>query len=554
MKPSSVFGPFAYEEKILELVAYDYEGLKELFFRIEELRQKYFCLGFLAYEAYKAFDDHSFTSTTPLAYFGIFSFRSSFTPPKSNDVFTPLFPQWIAKEEYLHKIEQLKEQIKEGNTYQGNLTTTFYCSSTLSSYEIFLSLLHKQDTHYRCFLPTPFGDVISFSPELFFSIQNEDIITKPMKGTMPRGQSEKEDQANKEFLRNDLKNRSENVMIVDLLRNDLSKIAQKASVKVPHLFEIETYPTLFQMTSTITAKLKKTELLEVFQALFPCGSISGAPKRSTLEILHRLEGKERGVYCGALGVVEKERALFSIPIRTLFKQENKISYGVGSGIVWDSVGESEYEELKTKMSFLSVNFDLIETMLYENHKIPFLQKHLSRLHSSAQALGFSFPKDLEQELRALELEGKFILRVTLKRGGEYTLHIQEFIPHTSNAIILKKREGKSDLYPYKTTYRPWAEGIEYGKVFDAVFYDERGYLSEGSRSNLLLEIEGKLYTPKFDGNFLKGIYREEMIRCGQVSERELKVEDLKSASKIFCVNSVRGRVEVNLIEIYSKLS
>ena len=549
MKPSSVFGSYTYEEKILELVAYDYQSLVELFEKIEELRERYFCLGYIAYEAYRAFSSHTFISKTPLAYFAIFSSRTPFAPSKSKDTFAPLFPRWISKEKYLHKVEQLREQIKEGNTYQGNLTTTLTCSSTLSSYEIFLSLLRKQDTNYRCFLPTPFGDVISFSPELFFSIKGDRIVTKPMKGTMPRGETPQEDRQNQEFLKNDIKNRSENVMIVDLLRNDLSKIAQKASVKVPFLFEVETYPTLFQMTSTITANLKTTKLLEVFQALFPCGSISGAPKKSTLEILQSLEEGERGVYCGALGVVSREEAEFSIPIRTFFRNDTRLSYGVGSGIVWDSVGESEYEELKTKMSFLSPSFDLVETMLCENGVIPLFSKHLSRLFSSAQALGFEIPKGLEQELETLNLEGKNIIRVLLNRSGEYTLNIQEFIPHTSNAVFLKKREGKSDLYPYKTTYRPWAEGIEYDKVFDVIFYDERGNLTEGSRTNLVLQIEGKLYTPKFDGGFLRGIYREMMLEQSSVSERELKVEDLKRAEKIFCVNSVRGMVEVNLIEI-----
>lgn len=551
MKPSNVFGSCSYEGKVKELIAYNQKELIELFGEIEKLRESYFCLGFVAYEAYRAFEDSEFTSNFPLAYFEIFSTRTPFSPPKSEDVFSPLFPKWIDKQEYLSKVQELREQIKEGNTYQGNFTTSFECESTLSSSEIFLSLLSKQSTPYQALLHTPFGEVISFSPELFFSIKGESIITEPMKGTMPRGKSEREDRANKEFLQNDIKNRSENVMIVDLLRNDLSKIAQKASVKVPKLFEIHTYPTLFQMTSTISATLKESGLYEIFKALFPCGSISGAPKKSTLEILQNLERRDRGVYCGALGVVERDKATFSIPIRTFFREKDskRLHYGVGSGIVWDSVGESEYEELKTKMRFLSPSFELFETMLYENCSIPLLPQHLSRLFLSAQALGFTMPEGLEQELKSLNLQGKFIVKVLLQRSGEYTLSIQEFIPHVSNAVFLKKREGKSDLYPYKTTYRPWAEGIVYDEVFDVIFYDDRGYLIEGSRSNIVLEIQGRLYTPRFKGNFLKGIYREGMLERAEVSECELRVEDIKRADKIFCTNSVRGMVEVNLIEI-----
>lgn len=545
MKPISVFGTYSYEEKVQELTAYNQKELIEVFEKIEELKKKYYCLGFLTYEAYKCFDTPSFHSSKPLAYFGVFRSRTPYTPPKSQDIFSPLFPSWIHKHSYLAKVQKLREQIEEGNTYQGNLTTTLTCTSTLSSYEIFLSLLSRQDTSFRCFLPTPYGDVISFSPELFFSIDGKNITTKPMKGTMPRGADEAEDRANQEFLRDDIKNRSENVMIVDLLRNDLGKIA--SNVYVPKLFEIEAYPTLFQMTSTITATLKNTELLEVFKALFPCGSISGAPKRSTLEILERLEGRERGVYCGALGVIHAEQATFSIPIRTFWREGEKLSYGVGSGIVWDSEAESEYEELKTKMRFLSPSFELFETMLYENGAIALLSEHLARLRESAKALGFEYPNPLEEEMKSLKLEGKCIVRVELERSGIYKIHTRSFTPHTSTAIILQERRGRSDLYPYKTTFRPWAEGIEYDKLFDVVFYDEQGVLSEGSRSNLLLEIEGKLYTPKFESQLLRGVYRELLLHAGEIEEAELKIEDIHRASKIFCINSVRGMIEVNLI-------
>lgn len=547
MKPSSIFGSYSYEDKFLELVAYNQAELIELFEKIEELRGGCYFLGFLSYEAYKAFDSCTFISKTPLAYFGAFRTRTPYTPPKSQDIFSPLFPQWIGKEEYLHKVQKLREEIKEGNTYQGNLTTTLTCSSTLSSYEIFLSLLNRQDTPYRCFLPTPFGDVISFSPELFFSIEGNNITTKPMKGTMPRGRDEREDRANAEFLRNDIKNRSENVMIVDLLRNDLSKISHR--VCVPKLFEIETYPTLFQMTSTITATLQDSGLWEVFGALFPCGSISGAPKKSTLQILQRLEDRERGVYCGALGVIGAKEAIFSIPIRTFWREGERLSYGVGSGIVWDSIAESEYEELKTKMNFLSPSFELFESMLYENGEIPYLDRHLKRLQRSAEDLGFVYPQRFEGKLKALKFEGKKIVKIRLKRNGEYHISHTPFIPHASNLIYLKERRGRSDLYAYKTTFRPWAEGVEYDKVFDVIFYDSEGRLSEGSRSNLLLQIEGKLYTPKFSHQLLRGVYRELLLERGEIQEAELKVEDLHRASKVYCTNSLRGMVEVNLIEI-----
>lgn len=549
MKPSNVFGSYSYEGKVKELIAYNQKELIELFGEIEKLRESHFCLGFVAYEAYKAFEYSSFASNFPLAYFGIFSTCTSFTPPKSEDIFSPLFPKWIGKQEYLQKVQELREQIKEGNTYQGNFITHFECDSTLSSSEIFLSLLSMQSTPYQALLHTPFGEVISFSPELFFSIKGERIITEPMKGTMPRGRSESEDRANKEFLQNDIKNRSENVMIVDLLRNDLNKIAQKASVKVPKLFEIHTYPTLFQMTSTISATLKESRLYEIFKALFPCGSISGAPKKSTLEILENLESRDRGVYCGALGVVERDKATFSIPIRTFFREKDcqRLHYGVGSGIVWDSVGESEYEELKTKMRFLSPSFELFESMLYENGKIPHLSRHLKRLKESSGALGFVYPASVESKLKSLKFEGKRMVKIRVKKNGEYHISHADFIPHASNRFILQERRGKSDLYAYKTTYRPWSEGIDYAQIFDVIFYDSEGRLSEGSRSNIILEIDGKLYTPRFEGQFLRGVMREVMLERKEIEEAELRVEDLHKASRIYCINSLRGKIEVNPI-------
>lgn len=545
MKPNNLFGTHAFEGKIQELFAYNLSQLQELFSQIETLKEHYHCFGFLSYEAYKAFDNPSYTSNFPLAYFGIFSHALPYTPTPSQDTFSPLFPQWIEREEYLEQVERLREQIREGNTYQGNLTTLFSCSSTLSSSEIFHSLLTSQSTPYQALLHTPFGDVISLSPELFFTLKGNEILTQPMKGTIERGRDEGEDRAKKEFLQNDIKNRSENVMIVDLLRNDLSKIAQKGSVKVPQLFQIHTFPTLFQMTSTITATLKPSlTLFEIFKALFPCGSISGAPKRSTLAILQDLESRERGVYCGALGVVHKDNATFSIPIRTFFRDKTtqRLSYGVGSGIVWDSKAESEYEELRVKMRFLSPSFNLFETMLCEDSHILYLHAHLKRLRESAKALGFLYPCSLERELESLKCEGKQILRVVLERSGDYTLSLTPFTPHTSNRFILRERRGKSDLLPFKTSFRPWE--IDYSKVFDVIFYDERGVLSEGSRSNIVLEIGGKLYTPRYEGQLLRGIERERLLECGEIEEAELGVEDIQRASRIFCINSVRGRIEV----------
>lgn len=198
------------------------------------------------------------------------------------------------------------------------------------------------------------------------------------------------------------------------------------------------------------------------------------------------------------------------------------------------------------MRFLSPLFHLFETMLCESGEIPLLPSHLKRLRESAKALGFFYSKELEDrlvsELKTLKYEGRQILKVILEKEGSYTLSLTPFTPHTSNRFILRERRGRSDLYAFKTSFRPW--GIDYSSVFDVIFYDERGVLSEGSRSNIVLEIEDRLYTPRYEGQFLRGIYREGMLERGEVEEAELRVEDIQRASRIYCVNSVRGRIEV----------
>lgn len=306
----------------------------------------------------------------PILYFELFKKRKKIAKKKFYNTM-PLFTtlHGLDKEKYFQDFTQIKENIALGNTYQANYTQEIYLQPnlTLTPYEYFKILSHKQATKYSAYISNQFLDIISLSPELFFKIKKQKIITQPMKGTITRGYKipmtknakiridKKLDKKNKNFLQNDAKNRSENIMIVDLLRNDLSRICKQGSIKPKELFAIHTYPTLHQMVSTIQARLpKKASILEVLQALFPCGSITGAPKLKTIEILYNLEGRMRGVYCGAIGVVSAKSSIFSIPIRTLVKQKNQdfYRYGVGSGVVWDSCNQDEFNELELKCRFL----------------------------------------------------------------------------------------------------------------------------------------------------------------------------------------------------------
>lgn len=555
----SVFGDYLYSDPKDTLIAYSSKEFFNAFSKLEEYRKAFFCVGFISYEAYKAFNDSDFSSSFPLLYFGIFAQRQKFYPQKTKSVFFPHYCSLIGEEDYVSKVQSLKNQIALGNTYQGNLTTFFRFESVLESFDLFSVLLARQETAYKAFLPTSMGEILSFSPELFFQIQYGEILTKPMKGTIKRGETQKEDRQNRLFLSKDLKNRSENVMIVDLLRNDLSKIVQTDTLCVSKLFEVEEYPTLFQMTSSIKGVLKPSlNLLDVFLALFPCGSITGAPKKNTLEILETLEEEERGVYCGAIGMLEKEKALFSIPIRTLIKKNQKCLYGVGSGIVWDSDPLEEYDELKTKMSFLTqkLDFSLVETILYTPQCIKqeflefpsgltFLALHLERLQKSAKALGFQYKDELREHLMALKFDQPKIIRVLLKKQGQFNLEILSYEELESKKIILRSKDSKSDLDLFKTTYKRNLACLRKKSLFDIISHQD-GLLLEGMRSNIALKFKDGFFTPKYQGNFLRGICREVLLQKRIIQEKELFLSDLEKAEKIFCMNSVRGMVEVSL--------
>ncbi|WP_034583802.1 aminodeoxychorismate synthase component I [Helicobacter pametensis] len=556
----SLFGDFLYKNAHRELIAFAASELQEAFDQLESYKDDFYCIGYVSYEAYKAFEDPAYRSSKPLLYFALFEERERFEPPVYRQGFCPFDLKFIDEASYIHKIEALKSHIALGNTYQGNFTTFLEFETIVPSFELFCQLLHQQNTDYKAFLPTPYGDILSFSPELFFDIKHNQITTKPMKGTMPRGKNVQEDEANKNFLASDIKNRSENVMIVDLLRNDLSKIVRNGSLKVERLFEVETYPTLFQMTSTISGDLKPhCSLFEIFKALFPCGSITGAPKKITTEILQSLEESERGVYCGAIGMLSQDQMTFSIPIRTIYKQDRHCFYGVGSGIVWDSVPRDEYRELQTKMSFLyaGAEFALLETMLYTPEEITqefltlpkglvWLPLHLKRLRDSAKSLGFCFLDTLIEELQDLRFQEKKIIRLLLARDGQTSIEILPFQEITSCDVRLQEKPKLCDLDLFKTSLHRIPIEVREQNLFDVIYHHD-GILLEGSRSNLVLELDGVLVTPEFEHNFLRGTCREEMLRRGIVQERVLRVEDLKRAERVFCLNSVRGLQEVNLL-------
>lgn len=518
-------------------------------------------------------------------------------------------------ERYVRDFDSIKKCIARGESYQINYTQELHFVSRIESDRLFEHLCDFQNTPYKAYICNPFATILCFSPELFFRIKDGIITAQPMKGTMQRyvredsqnqilGSDEEwllQDEALKKTLQTDIKNRSENVMIVDLLRNDLSKILVQNSLVVRELCAIHTYPSLHQMVSTLEGKLSPhTSLLQIFEALFPCGSITGAPKLKSMEHIHSLESRVRGVYCGALGVISNEEISMCVPIRTLvrYPQEVFYRYGVGSGVVWDSDCDSEFAELILKSSFLKStpleSFALFETMLYQNGRIILLREHMERLLSSAQAFGFpkealgklefflnsiclrqrkkilAFPcMDIlwehERECEAQiffrffnapsELSSeRMIVRLVLRYSGDIKIEFKPYIPTMSHFISLSNHKVSSanPFVYHKSTERQHLSDmvceIESGAIFDCIYLNEREELCEGTRSNLVLELDGRFYTPRVESGLLGGTLRRVLIESNLVEEQILGLEDLYNAQSLWCINSVREAVRVQLKE------
>ncbi len=480
----------------------------------------------------------------------------------------------IGQAEYMASIGKIKEYIAAGDTYQVNFTDRVEFDATLPPSRLYKSLLSRQSVAYAGYLNLPGRTILSFSPELFFRIEDGRITTRPMKGTMPRGLDEAGDRDAALRLQRDEKNRSEHVMIVDLLRNDLGRISEPGSVCVEELFSVERYQTLLQMTSTISASLcRGVSFYAIFRSLFPCGSITGAPKVRTMQIIRELESHPRGVYTGAIGYIAPNRnATFSVAIRTLVlgHEEGRMQaqMGVGGGIVADSVPEDEYRECLLKAAFLSQpvkTFQLIETMLW-NGLFQRLSLHLDRLASSSAYFHFGFDRAaVEARLQAfagsLDLESLHRVRLILGREGEPVITSQPLEGYEAEqsrgltVMVSAERTHSSDLFlRHKTTLRSvydqqLAEARAQG-CDEILFFNERDELTEGSISNVFLEISGHWYTPPLVCGVLPGVMRRYLLETlPQAEERILTFGDLNAADAIWLCNSVRGLRRVAWIRL-----
>jgi para-aminobenzoate synthetase / 4-amino-4-deoxychorismate lyase len=477
--------------------------------------------------------------------------------------------------EYRDRIERITRYIEAGDTYQVNFTTGVRMPYSGTASALFSRLLKSQPVAYGALLNFGETQIVSASPELFFQLRDGEITTRPMKGTAARGKDLDEDAAIASWLEHDEKNRSENVMIVDLLRNDLGRVCLPGSIQVEKLFAVERYRTLFQMTSTVSGRLQPgIDFYRIFRALFPSGSIVGAPKVRTMQIIQELEGSDqrprhRGIYTGAIGFISPRReAVFSVAIRTLVLRDGMAEMGVGSGIVYDSDAEAEYEECRLKAAFLvrePVEFQLIETMLWDREYF-LLSLHLERLAASAAYFDFRFDHDeiwhrLTELQRSFTAGSRYKVRLLLFESGSMDLSyvLIEEASAPLKVMLATERVSSSDLYlRHKTTRRAlydrgYQEAVALG-FDDALFLNERGELAECAIHSIFVERDGRWATPLLAAGVLPGVYRRHLLETRQnTSEQSLTPDDLRAADRVFLCNSVRGLSEVGCIHLDGKI-
>jgi para-aminobenzoate synthetase/4-amino-4-deoxychorismate lyase len=522
-------------------------------------------VGFVAYGAGPAFDSALVASQPeglPYAWFAIFDCGPE--PIELGKAQEALELEWqpeLSDEEYGAGIARIREALADGQTYQVNYTQRFRTRFDGDALVLFWQLYRAQPARYAAYLDTGRFAILCASPELFFETDGTRITTEPMKGTARRGRWLEEDEANRDALQASEKERAENVMIVDLMRSDLGRIARTGSVRVPALFEVTKLPAVWQMTSTVQAELRDgVKLEDVFAATFPPGSVTGAPKPSTMRIIDEMERSPRGVYCGAIGVVEPGgRASFNVAIRTVVvdRQTGIAECGLGSGVTWDSTAEGEYRETLDKARFLSrapADFDLLETMRLESGEYFLLERHLERLRKSSLYFGFTLDESQIREQLAESASrfagGSHRVRLLVSRDGKACVDATPLAPSPDwKARLSAAPVDESDPFLCnKTTNRAVYDATREGLGADeeVLLWNRRGMVTEFTLGNLVYEMVGQLYTPPRDCGLLDGTMRAELLARELVEERRLRVEELANCTGIWHVNSVRGAVPTTL--------
>ncbi len=528
------------------------------------------CVGYLCYEAAGAFDEAFETHapsdpTRPLAAFAVYDAPLRDAALDDDDGAATV--RWTGgprRDAFDATIAEILRAIADGEVYQVNATAPLTGTLQGEPRALFAALRRAQPNAYAAYLDFGTGAdsddrILSVSPELFFDWRAGRLLARPMKGTAPRGATPAEDAAQSAFLRGAAKERAENLMIVDLLRNDLSRIAEPHSVRVPRLFHTEAWPTVWQMSSDVVATTRPgTTLADVFGALFPCGSITGAPKVQAMRLIRELESEPRGVYCGAIGVVQPGgAATFNVPIRTLALRDDgaatQVRCGIGSGITADATAAGEWDEWRHKRAFVdraSQAFELVETLRLEEGVFVDVEAHLARMDDAARHFAFASPlapaRAALANLRVAHASGRWRVRLLADRAGVARAQAFALVP-TREPVRVRLAEralagSDGEFVRFKTTHRAHYDAFapDDGSIFDTLLWNERGELTEFTRGNLALRVAGRWLTPALASGLLPGIARARLLRERAIEEATLTRDDLARAEGVAFFNSLRG--------------
>lgn len=522
--------------------------------------------GFVAYEAAPAFDAalrvRDAMAGLPLVYLEVHDTPLDGDDEAAGDFRCGPWRMEIERNRFDRAVAAIRADIGDGRYYQTNLSARLWAGFAGDARAFHHALRSAQPDGYSLYLDGGDWQIASMSPELFFDwAPTGRLVTRPMKGTAARHADPAADQAAALALRESAKERAENLMIVDLLRNDLSRVASLGTVRVSALFELQALPTAWQMSSTVECMTRPgIGLADIFQALFPCGSVTGAPKVAAMRSIVEHETSPRGVYCGAIGLIRPGgHATFNVGIRTVMLHGDHAQCGVGGGITFDSRADAEFDECLVKRRFLlrgGADFELIETLRLEHGHFGMLARHLERLERSARHFGFEFSEVRARQsladLAACHARDAWRVRLLLDRHGGLRLEAHSLEPVAAElavALATAPMCGDSEFLRHKTTERgAYAPHAPVPGVFDTLLWNEHGEITEFTKGNVIVALDGRCLTPPLSCGLLPGVYRQELLDSGAIEVGLVNRDDLRRATQLWFINSVRGRVPARLVD------
>lgn len=526
------------------------------------VEEGYYAAGYMSYEAINACNNTDKINTMPLLVFGIYHKPGKIKKNIQQSTFQ--ISTWKLLEstnKYKENFHKVMKAIEDGLIEEVNYTVPFKATFIGDSFAYYNQLKKAQQANYCAYLSMDGFDILSASPELFFKVENNTVTARPMKGTIHRGYTYETDLQHKEWLSASEKNKLENTIIKDLMEKELEKVTIPGTLRTIDPFRVEKYPTVYQMTSGLKGDISpETSIMEIMETLFPCGSIAGVPKAAGLKLIQSLESHPREIYCGTIGyITPKKKAVFNVPIRTVWidRKKQTAHYGAGGAITIHSEMEEELREIHTKADVLTwkqPDFDLLETIGLHEGSYTVLDHHIKRLQESAAYFDFSLDlKNIEQQLQQLKVThdtGSWRVRLTVSQNGSNDITTTSIQKSSENKLVrfADAPINKNSRFLYhKTTNRTMYQQLQQKDVFDVLLWNEEGAITEFTIGNIVVEIDGTLFTPPVSCGLLPGTFRKHLLEENVIQEKELFKQDIITANNIWLINSVRKWVKVTVI-------